>query len=150
MHFRQLPIVLQDIICQFAWKCKWKLVEANMEQLSAIKSFNIPPIFFRNMVLCANYTKYVVNPLDVYIPVFDLSCLFNKHRIHELLYKLDFRKRNVRCLGSRWSWIRAFDECYENILRFGMFYKMLLSTRENIWTPTYRNQLTDHGADHLI
>ena len=149
MHFQQLPNVLQDMICDFAWKTEWEHVRLNLEHMFRIKKYNLPPIFFRPYIFCTEFGGYVPNPLLTYVPTFDLISLFNRHRIHELLYKLDFRKRDVKCLGSRWKWLQAMDESHENILQFGMFYKMLLSTRQNVWTPTYRCQLENHGADHL-
>jgi len=149
MHFQELPTVLQDIVCDFAWQTEWEHVEANINQLFRIKEFDLPPIFFRPYIFYAENMRYELNPLHVYAPVFDLLSLFNRHRIHELLYKLDFRKRDVKCLGSRLRWMKLMDNDHESILQFGMFYKMLLSTRQNIWTPTYRYQLTHHTADHL-
>ena len=150
MNFQKLPTVLQDMVCEFAWKTNWDHVRLNMEQLFRIKKYNMPPIFFRGLFFSAEYGCYLPNPLLTYTPIFNLISLFNKHRIHELLYKLDFRKRDVKCLGSRWEWVRAMDHSYENILQFGMFYKMLLASRKNIWTPTYRSQLEMSGPDHLI
>ena len=150
MHFEQLPSVLQDMVCDFAWKTTWNGIRLNLEQLFLIKEYKLPPIFLRQMIFVVEYGGYVPTPLDIYRPIFDLSILFNQHRIHELLYKLDFRKRTVKCMGSRWKWIHAMEKSHENILQFSIFYRMLLGS-QGIWTPTYQHQLDfGFGADHLI
>ena len=38
---------------------------------------------------------------------------------------------------------------YLNILQFGQFYKSLLASKQNIWTPTYNAQLKHGAATHL-
>ncbi len=46
MHFQELPTVLQDIVCDFAWQTEWEHVRLNMNQLFRIKKFDLPPIFW--------------------------------------------------------------------------------------------------------
>ena len=63
MHFQQLPNVLQDMICDFAWKTEWEHVRLNLEHMFRIKKYNLPPIFFRPYIFCTEFGGYVPNPL---------------------------------------------------------------------------------------
>ena len=150
MHFCALPDVLQDLVTDFAWKMSAKVIHKNVDDVLRIKSFDLPPLFFKVYIFDRRICKYITSPLLVYEPFWEMKELFNTFRIQELLYSLDFRKRNVKVAGSRYFWMGAFEEHYINLLQFGMFYKMLLSSGRNIWTPTYMKQLQNHGASHLI
>jgi len=150
-RFGDLPLVLQDICTDFAWRIPFKVVIENIDQLLRIKSFKLPPLFYQRCLFHRSYCCHISNPLFIYVPYFSYHELFNVFRIKELLYNLDFRKRIVKRAGSRWFWMNSFEHHYVNILEFGMFYKILLATGQNIWTPTYNMQLhSGHGATHII
>ena len=150
-RFRDLPVVLQNLCTDFAWETPFRLVTENLDVLLLIKSMNMPPMFFRPCLFHQSFCCHIHSPLEVYTPFWAYSELFNIYRIKELLYNLDFRKRNVKSAGTRFSWMNSFDKHYVNILYFGMFYKILLASGQNIWTPTYNQQLrTGQGATHYI
>ena len=128
MNFQQLPTVLQDMVCDFGWKTDWNVVRLDLELIFRIKTYSLPPIFLRNVIYAPEYGVYIQSPLHEYSPLACKLSLFNRHRIRELLYKLDFRKKEVKCLGSRWSWIHAIDASVENILQLGVFYQILLTS----------------------
>ena len=136
-NFDDLPTVLQDLVMFFAYKTTAALVKENLEVLCLIKKTNLPAFFFHFYVQHPNSFCYVMSPLQEYSPYFEYLALFNTYRIKELLYCLDFRKSCVRSLGSRWHWFNVFDKDYESILNFGLYYKMLVASGLDIWTPTY-------------
>ena len=150
MSFPDLPVVLQDLVIDFAWKMHADVVRKNVDDILVIKNFNLPGLFLRGFLFDPRICKHVTSPLLVYTPFWEFKKLFNTFRIQELLYSLDFRKRIVRVAGTRYDWMNSFEEHYVNILQFGMFYKMLLASNKNIWTPTYQKQLQNHSASHLI
>ena len=150
IRFSDLPVVLQDMCTDFAWKIPFGLVKENLDELLLIKSFKLPPVFYRSFLFHRSFCSHINSPLNIYIPFWSYHDLFDIFRIKELLYNLDFRKRTVKRGGSRWFWLNSFDEHYVNILQFGMFYKILLASGQNIWTPTYSLQLQSAGATHYI
>lgn len=141
--FQDLPVDLQNLCADFAWKTTWSLSESNIDTLLLIKSFKLPPLFFRQFLFRSDHGHYCVSPIDKYYPTWSFLEIFDIYRIKELLYNLDFRRRLVKRAGSRWFWMKAFEVHYENILQFGMFYKLLVASGENIWTPTYNAELAN-------
>ena len=124
----------------FAYKTTAGLVNENLEVLCLIKKAKLPDFFFRFYVHDTHNFCYLASPLQEYSPYFDYVALFNTFRIKELLYNLDFRKSTVRSLGSRWHWCEVLATDYEAILRFGIYYKMLIASGLDIWTPTYNEE----------
>ena len=139
-HFDVLPTVLQDLVMFFAYKTTAEVVNKNLEVLCLIKAAKLPDFFFRFYVHDSNNFAYLPNPLNEYNPYFEYAKLFNTFRIKELLYCLDFRKSTVRSLGSRWHWFDLLDTDYEAVLSFGIYYKMLVASGFDIWTPTYNEE----------
>ena len=43
-------------------------------------------------------------------------------QIHEVLNRLDFRKREVRTMGSRWDWLENLQK-WEFVGLFSVFYR---------------------------
>jgi len=136
-HFRELPVVLQDMCTDFAWKIPFKVFDENIDELLCIKNLELPPLFYRPFLFYRSFGCYINSPLDIYVPFWSYHDLFDIFRVKELLYNLDFRKRSVKRGGSRWFWMNSFEEHYVNILQFGLFYKLLLASGQNIWTPTF-------------
>ena len=150
-RFCDLPAVLQDLVTGFAWKTPFQLVLDNIECLLEIKSYDLPPLFFRGRFYSPYHVgKMQPNPLYEYSPFWPYKDLFNIYRIQSLMYNLDFRKRVVKRAGSREFWLNSFDH-YKSILQFGLFYKILLASGLNVWTPTYNMQLrTGGGGTHFF
>lgn len=153
-RFCDLPVVLQDLVTDFAWENPCQLVLDNIETLLEIKSYNLPPLFFQTQYryVCtgargckSTYGIVMPNPLYEYVPFWKYIDLFNIFRIQHLMYNLDFRKRIVKRAGSRQFWMNSFDH-YKSILQFGLFYKILLASEMDVWTPTYKLQLKGWGG----
>ena len=144
--FDLLPTDLQDIIMLFAYKTKTNIVKSNVEVLCLIGKVKLPQFFFKFYVRDPESFLYILSPLKEYTPFFDYVSLFHTYRIKELLYCLDFRRSCVRSLGTRWEWFSAIDENYESIIKFGLYYKMLIATGTNIWTPTYNAEREQGSA----
>lgn len=147
--FQDLPSVLQDLCVGFAWKTTYKVVKENIGELLMIKSFNLPPLFYRTYLFSTEHCRHIYNPMDVYVPFWCYIEMFDIYRLRDLLCNLDFRKRSVKCAGPRHFWMRSFDNHYFSILQFGGFYKSLLESNQDIWTPTYNAQLKNGSATHL-
>lgn len=148
--FRDLPVVLQDMCTDFAWKIPFEVVDQNLDELLLIKRLALPPMFYRMRMFHRPMCSHIYSPLDIYVPFWSYHELFNVYRIKELLYNLDFRKKYVKSAGSRYFWLNSFEEHYLNIMQFGMFYKILLACGQNIWTPTYNWQLRSGHATHFL
>ena len=147
-RFQDLPVVLQDLCVDFAWKTTYRNVKENIEELLLIKSFNLPPLFYKTYLFSTEHMYHMYSPLEIYEPLWCYLEMFDIFMINDLLCNLDFRKRSVKCAGSRYFWLDSFDH-YINILQFGQFYKSLLASKQNIWTPTYNAQLKHGAATHL-
>jgi len=130
----------------FAYKTQNAIVQANLNQILLIKRTQMPRFFFQHYVRDINSFCYMVSPIHEYRPHYEFRLLFNVYRIKELMYCLDFRKSNVKSMGSRLSWMEAIDLDFRSILNFGLFYKMLISSGKNIWTPTYNEQIINSGT----
>lgn len=148
-EFHDLPVVLQDLCIAFAWKTTYKNVKVNIDELLLIKSFKLPTMFYKVFMFSSECCRHIYTPLQIYRPFWCYIEMFDICRLKELLYILDFRKRIVKRAGSRFYWMEAFDDHYLNILQFGMYYKLLLASNQNIWTPTYNRQLQNGAATHL-
>lgn len=151
--FPDLPTVLQDLITFFAFNITSVSLLDNVDVLLSIKDHNLPTFFYKTYVDACDTPaclwksrknakcSFVVNPIAQYFPIFEYKGIFNMYLIHELLYCLDFRKRAVRAMGSRWFWIQRMADDYEFVVFFGVYYKMLLATEANIWTPSYASSV---------
>lgn len=142
--FQGLPTVLQDLVTDFAWKTKFKDVEQNITQLLMIKKLSLPSVFYKTYLYSTENRCHMYNPLNVYLPFWRYNEMFDVNSLRELLYTLDFRKRAVKRFGSRHLWLQSFNDHYLNIIEFGIFYKLLLSSKENVYTPTF-NSLLKNG-----
>ena len=148
--FQDLPTVLQDLCIDFAWQTTYKLVTENIDELLMIKSFKLPPLFYRVRLFSTEHCRHMYSPLMIYKPFWSYREIFDVYMITDLLYNLDFRKRDVKQAGSRHFWVSSFDDHYVNILQFGAFYRSLLATGRDIWTPTYNSQMLNGGATHIV
>ena len=139
MSFTDLPCVLQDLVLDFAFKITKKELDDDFETIRIIKSWDLHPIFVRNRVWIREQWCFQDNPLQIYIPLQKLEnefSMFDMCLVFELLDRLDFRKRNVRCMGPRDKWINCLDHV-EFLGLFSMFYKQTCKDPENI-KPAWR------------
>ena len=146
MSFSAIPKELQNLICLFAWKTDIDTVCRRVDAILVLKTYHLPANFYRAMVWSWIDMRFVVCPLVKFCPIEDFNSFFNVPLIKNILYTLDFRKRPVKMLGSRWDWLRAFDEHWSNFVQFGIFYSVLQKTRRNIYTPTYGQELRNSGS----
>jgi len=144
--FDALPTDLQDLILLFAFNQRTAVVRANVNVLCLIGKAPLPKFFYRIYVRDPETFLYITTPLKEYVPYFDYVGLFHSYRIKELLYCLDFRRTCVRSLGSRFDWFMSLDNDYQTIINFGLYYKMLIASGNNIWTPTYNLEKENGSA----
>ena len=139
---------LQDLVMSFAYGTGAggaKFVKKNVNTLCYIKSLALPRFFFQYYIPSWKKWGYVVNPMFEYSPCPLISDIFNMYHIKEVMYALDFRKRSVKALGSRFTWFEMMETHYDQVLNFGIFYKVLMASGGEIWTPTYSRQLKNGG-----
>ena len=146
MSFATIPTDLQNLICDFAWKTNVGTVCRRLDAVLTLKTYRLPANFYHALVWSWIEMKFVNNPLVEFSPLGDFSSFFNQPLIRQILYTLDFRKRHVKMLGTRWNWLTSFDEHWSNIVQFGIFYSILKKTRHNIHTPTYTEELRNSGS----
>ena len=123
MNFTVLPCVLQDLVLDFAFKITKKELDEDFETIRIVKSWDLDPMFVRNRVWIREQWCFQDNPLQIYIPLQKLEnefSMFDMCLVFELLDRLDFRKRNVRCMGPRDKWINCLDHV-EFLGLFSMF-----------------------------
>ena len=145
MSFGDCPVVLQDLITLFAWKLPFEKVDRQLSAVLTIKDAKLPNMFFSRLLWNWRERRNIVNPVIVFCPVEDMSSIFNKYILLELLWCLDFRKRNVRAFGNRDFWRNSFCDHWQNIVTFGIFYNGLRASNQNIWTPTYTAEIKTAG-----
>ena len=78
MSFCALPDVLQDLVTDFAWKIPAKVIHKNVDDVLRIKSFELPPLFFKVYIFDRRICKYITSPLLVYEPFWEM----NQHISH--------------------------------------------------------------------
>lgn len=149
MEIWQLPLDLQNLICDFAWKCTVRNAMSSLNTILMLKSLKLPCNFYLDLVWCwhcrTGYTR-LQNPLVVFWPIEDFRILFNGERIRAILFQLDFRKRMVKRCGTRANWLENFDNCWTFYAKFGLFYKILKKLPKNPYCPTYTQELTNSGS----
>ena len=97
MRFTVLPCVLQDLVLDFAFK----ITKKDFERFGPLK-----------VGIWREQWCFQDNPLQMYIPLQKLEnefSMFDMCLVFELLDRLDFRKRAVRCMGPRDKWINCLD-----------------------------------------
>ena len=146
MSFANIPRDLQDLVCKFAWKTSYDVVCERLDTVLVLKAFQLPANFYHALVWSWIEMKFVNNPLVEFSPLGDFSSFFNQPLIKQILYTLDFRKRAVKMLGTRWNWLESFDAHWSNLAQFGIFYRILRKTRHDIHTPTYTQELRNSGS----
>ena len=139
MKFTVLPYELQDLVCDFAFKITHKDLKDDLETICTIKSWDLDPQFVQKRVWVREYWCFEDNPLENYFPLRELSShfeMFNMYLVYELLDRLDFRKKAVRCMGPRERWFHSLDHL-EFLGLFSMFHKHVRADPTNI-KPAWR------------
>lgn len=157
MGFDKLPKDLKNIICGFAYNCKWFVVEKDLEMCEVLKNMDLSSVFVRREMWSKAYRQHILNPLLVFHPItmFDgfWGDLIDWHAVEELLFRLDFRRKFVRGFATRDEWRVKFIDNWESIRQFDGFYRFLLCTRvpcfKPIWKDVGFNMLSTHHSPHM-
>ena len=144
MSFDQLPKVLKNVVCEFAFGCKWEETVSSLKMCETIASYDISPVFLRLQMWSWTYGTFMPNPLYCFEPIRRFtgrwSDMIDWHAVNELLFRLDYRKSIVRIAGCRKDWYKKFTTNWLNIRLFDSFYRILLHSGFNCFKPTYMLQ----------
>jgi hypothetical protein len=135
---RDLPVDLQDLVLQFAYNMRRPDVLDSLEQILDIKDMQLPFFFFRERIWSWHYAMFLPNPINQFLPIVyfggSYSDIFDTDSFFSLLIGLDFRRKKVKCFGSRTRWLDRMLCSWEMVKPFSSFYKMLLRSK----TPTMK------------
>ena len=125
MSFSALPADLQDLVIGFCYKIRYNELKRDLDIISEINRWCLPPCLLPRTIFCRETYHYEHHPTVVYRPLNHFHSklrLFNMLQIHEVLNRLDFRKREVRTMGSRWDWLENLQK-WEFVGLFSVFYR---------------------------
>ena len=125
MKFSALPLDLQDLVIVFCFGIRYEELKCDLQIISEINKWRLPPSILPRTIFCPETYHYELHPTIMYRPLAHFSSklwLFNMLRIREVLDRLDFRKREVRVMGSRWVWLANLHD-WEFVGLFSVFLK---------------------------
>jgi len=147
MGFYDIPKVLQNMVCEFAFATNWPKTLQSLQMCEEIARRDISPVFLRQQVWSWSYESYLPNPNVCFEPIEQLtgvwSDIIDWHAVNELLFRLDFRRNIVKSCGSRKKWFEKFRRNWLNITEFDAFYRVLLHVHSDCFKPTYVTQRAD-------
>ena len=132
--FNCLPVVLQDLIVDFAFKLKKDELERDIDLLLTIKMWDLHPRYLRQTVFLSIYQRFKKTPLRVYFALEKLDhidSLFNFFVVEELLERLDWRRKPVRRMGSRKTWLKNLEN-FHFVPIFSQFYESVSKDEQNL------------------
>ena len=140
MSFEELPNELKCVISDFAWECKWKDVQKDLNTCDEIKSLKISSVFLRQQMWSLKYKRYIPNPLTTFEPICNYTGewfdFIDWCSVQEMLWRLDFRRKIVRIVQTRDGWRKILMKNWRNIKVLDEFYKFLLYTQVNCFKPS--------------
>ena len=131
-----LPNVLQDLVVQFAFKINKKEMESDLNTIFEIKQWRLHPCFLRHRVFLSDSWSFENNPLETYFPLEMMSsmyALFDMCIVYDILERLDFRKKDVRCMGTRIQWMESLEMHWEFIGLFSFFFNQITDNLKPMW-----------------
>ena len=134
MFFSALPADLQDLVIGFCFEIRLKELKRDIDTIFEIKAWDLPPNLLPSLVFCPETYGYVPHPMLVYRPLRHFTNklrLFDMFRVFDVLHRLDFRKREVRSMGSRWDWLEKLQE-WEFIGLFSTFFREVNKNPSNL------------------
>jgi hypothetical protein len=134
MRFSVLPTDLQDMVVGFCFEIRLSDLKRDLDTIFEIKAWDLPPRLLPDTVFCPETYGYVPHPTRVYRPLSHFTNklrLFDMFRVFDVLHRLDFRKREVRSMGSRWDWMRKLKE-WEFLGLFSLFFKDVEKNPSNL------------------
>ena len=132
----ELPHVLEDLVYMFAFNMPKEAVQASLDTVLEVKSWNLPFWFLNQRIWSWHYRSYLDSPMKSFIPIEyyggKYKDLFNVDVIYCFLLGLDFRMKNVRAFGSRQLWEARILDSWRSIDSLSCFYKMLLRSKTRV------------------
>ena len=100
---------------------------SDLQVLETLKGWDLNTDFVVPSLWLPHRYQYAKTPLVAYFPLHEIRSLFQlfqMDKVHDVLERLDFRKRAVKRLGSRETWrVRlAWEEQTGNIEFLGLFF----------------------------
>lgn len=131
MKIIDLPLVLRDLITQFAWDKKAHETFLLACIASEVNEWNIPEVFIRHYHFDWRYMVGAVSPLLVFNASIEPCQWFREDVCFLLLQMLDFRRTQVKRDGSRISWMRRLRDDWTTIVPFSAYYLRLICDQNN-------------------
>jgi hypothetical protein len=150
MKFTVLPCDLQDLLLDFAFKITKKELDDDLETLRVIKSWDLDPHFLQTRVWVRETWCFNNNPIETYFPLRELTShfqLFNMCLVYELLDRLDFRKKAVRCLGLILLITSGFWVCFQFFSSMCVPIRTTLSRHGGEFHCFFKTQSSFHCAE---
>lgn len=140
-NFADLGEDLADIVCDFAFLCRYSEFFYSLKRYLEILCFRIPEHLLNRRLYSPKYRRVVPNPLKVFEPIQNFGSyrdLFDWSTVYMLLWQLDFRRKIVRVYGSRGSWHVRFALDWKNVLEFVIYYRTLVCLPDyvKVFKPT--------------
>ena len=136
MDLSILPDVLQDIVLQYAYNLPKKDILESLGIVLDILDMKLPFFFLRDRLWSWHFKMFLPNPIYEFMPIEyyngEYADLFNDDAMYCFLLGLDFRRRSVRCFGTRQQWLDRIVCNWKAVRPFSMFYKMLLRDKSTI------------------
>lgn len=150
MSFEELPKVLKNMVCEFAYDVNWEKTQSSLRMCETIKNYALSPVFLRPEMWSWHYCQFVASPLHVFEPIHRYtgrwSDIVDWHAVNELLYRLDYRRRIVKVGGTRLQWFQKFKRNWLNVRQFDTFYRIMLHSQIRCFKPTYEQQRVEQLA----
>ena len=144
MSFEELPKVLKNLVCEFAFATSWRQTRKSLEMCEKVANYGFSPLFLRRQMWSWACGTFFPSPLVVFRPISRLtgrwSDMIDWHAVNELLYRLDYRRKVVRMGGTRHQWFEKFRADWLNVRQFDQFYRVILHSTIPCFKPTYERQ----------
>ena len=139
--FYDLGEDLANIVCDFAFKCRYSEVFYSLKWYLEILCFSFPQHLLNRRIYSPRYRRVLPNPLIVFEPIQNFGSyrdLFDWSTVYMLLWQLDFRRKVVRVYGSRGNWHTRFALDWKNVLEFVLYYRTLVCLPDcvRVFKPT--------------
>ncbi len=142
MSFEELPLVLKNLVSDFAYDCKWEIVVKDLATCEQVRAMGLSCVFTRFVMWSVKYKEFIPNPLIEFEPIQNFSGYWGDyidwHAVQELLWRLDFRRKFVKLVSSREEWRKGFKRDWTTIRMFDHFYHFLLYTRVPCFKPLWK------------
>ena len=126
--FADLGEDLADIVCDFAYMCRYNAFYYSLKCYLQIMCFRVPEHLLKRRIYCTKYRRVLPNPLKVFEPIQNFGSyrdLFDWSTVYMLLWQLDFRRSIVKTFGSRGRWHLRLTLDWKNVLEFVIYYRTL-------------------------